>query len=58
MDNGAVYEGEVVDGKREGYGVCSWKDGSKYEGEWKNDKANGKGLDYPFWWRYLWQVNG
>ena len=43
FDNGTIYEGEVLNGKREGYGVCKWEDGSKYEGNWKDDKANGMG---------------
>lgn len=28
---------------REGYGVQRWNDGSVYEGDWKDDKACGKG---------------
>ena len=28
---------------RHGNGTQTWPDGSKYEGDWKNDKANGKG---------------
>ena len=34
---------EVV---KHGYGVQIWKDGAKYEGEWVNGKANGKGTFY------------
>lgn len=26
-----------------GYGVYSWADGRRYEGEWKNGKQHGKG---------------
>jgi hypothetical protein len=29
---------------REGYGKYKWNDNSYYEGEWKNDKMNGKGV--------------
>jgi hypothetical protein len=28
---------------KSGYGVYSYKDGSKYEGQWKNDKKHGDG---------------
>ena len=28
---------------RDGYGVQTWPDSSRYEGEWVEDKANGKG---------------
>ena len=28
---------------REGRGIQIWLDGSRYEGYWKNNKANGKG---------------
>ena len=28
---------------RDGYGHQLWPDGSRYEGAWKNDKANGNG---------------
>lgn len=44
LDNGAIYVGEwTKDGLRHGRGLQIWKDGSKYEGYWKNDMANGKG---------------
>lgn len=29
-----------------GYGVYTWKDGRKYEGEYKNDKKDGHGVYY------------
>ena len=28
---------------RQGRGMLIWKDGSKYEGYWKNDMTDGKG---------------
>ena len=28
---------------KDGYGQQEWQDKTKYEGEWKNDKANGYG---------------
>ena len=44
LENGAIYIGEW-NGKweRHGKGAQVWNDGSKYEGYWKNDKANGQG---------------
>lgn len=50
LDNGAVYHGQwnKQTGCREGKGTQIWKDGSKYSGTWKNDKAHGRGrLIYP-----------
>ena len=39
-----IYKGEWnLLNKREGKGIQIWKDGSKYEGYWKNDMANGYG---------------
>lgn len=29
-----------------GKGVQLWKDGAKYEGEWRDNKANGRGTFY------------
>ena len=44
LDNGCFYMGEWnVDCQREGRGVQIWRDGSKYEGHWKNDQVNGYG---------------
>ncbi|CAG9320529.1 unnamed protein product [Blepharisma stoltei] len=44
IENGAIYTGEWNNDKqRHGYGVQVWPDGSKYEGYWMFDKANGKG---------------
>lgn len=40
--NGDVFEGTLVDGKRQGVGKFSWQDG-QYNGEWADDKATGKG---------------
>lgn len=50
-DNGDKYEGQWVDGKREGkgngslknVGVLLYSNGNKYEGEWADDKMNGQG---------------
>lgn len=44
LDHGAIYIGQWnKNGLRWGRGTQSWPDGSKYEGYWKNDMANGKG---------------
>jgi hypothetical protein len=51
---GAKYEGDWVNGKREGKGVMIYgkphyknQNGqTKYDGEWKNDKQHGKGIMY------------
>lgn len=40
--NGDLYEGEVQDNKREGFGTFSSGDFS-YEGDWENDKCSGFG---------------
>jgi hypothetical protein len=33
----ATYEGNFKAGKREGFGIMTWADGSLYKGVWKND---------------------
>ncbi|MBQ2920994.1 MAG: TIR domain-containing protein [Oscillospiraceae bacterium] len=42
-DDGCVYVGQVVNGKRHGIGKLTWPDGDVYEGAWKDDKRTGKG---------------
>ena len=37
------YRGEILNGKKNGYGVLSIKDSVVYSGMWKNDKRNGYG---------------
>ncbi|CAD8214259.1 unnamed protein product [Paramecium octaurelia] len=44
FSNGAIYQGQVLDGKRHGKGVYTWKDGTKYEGQFQNDQFNGYGV--------------
>ncbi len=39
-----TYEGEFVDGLREGLGKFTFHNGTVFEGECVNDKANGKGV--------------
>ena len=38
-----IYEGEMVDSKREGRGICLFSDGTLYEGQWKRNKEHGYG---------------
>lgn len=38
-DNGDVYEGEFLAGKRHGNGVYTSVNGSRYEGAWKDDQS-------------------
>jgi len=40
------YVGQVVNGLREGKGICYWEDGDRYEGDYKNDNKQGKGIYY------------
>lgn len=42
-DNGDVFEGTLVTGKRQGHGTFTWGDG-KYTGDWVDDHAVGKGI--------------
>jgi hypothetical protein len=37
------YEGNFIDGKREGYGVFYYADGSRYKGQWSNNQKHGIG---------------
>jgi hypothetical protein len=39
----AAYLGETLDGKRHGYGLCTWPDGSSYRGDWSADQMHGEG---------------
>lgn len=42
-DNGDRYEGEVnAKGQRHGWGVMTWSNGGRREGEWKNGRAEYK----------------
>ena len=42
-DNGDRYNGQVVNGLKEGRGILYYNNGDRYEGEWRNDKKDGKG---------------
>jgi hypothetical protein len=41
-----VYEGEIKDNKRDGYGKLILENGIYYIGQWKNDMKHGKGTLY------------
>ena len=44
LENGDEYVGEWDElNKKNGKGIKTSRDGSKYEGYWKEDKANGRG---------------
>ena len=36
----------MKDKTRHGFGIQVWPDGAKYEGQWENNMANGKGRYY------------
>ena len=42
--DGSEYEGDVVQGKKEGKGILKFKDGTIYEGEFKDDDFHGNGI--------------
>lgn len=46
-----TYDGDWVEGKREGKGKWTGISGDRYEGSWVNDKKEGKGL-------YMWSNDG
>lgn len=39
-----MIQGDVINGKYDGNGILYHKDGSRYEGTWKNNKPNGIGV--------------
>ena len=42
--SGDIYEGENINGYKEGYGRYIWSDGAHYIGGWKGGRLNGPGL--------------
>ena len=42
-EDGRSFEGEVIDGVKEGYGKLTYSDGAYYEGNFYNDQMHGKG---------------
>ena len=50
----SVYEGEFVNGEKEGKGVLKFKDGSYYSGNFKNSKFDGEGqFNWPDGKKYV-----
>jgi hypothetical protein len=41
--NGSEYEGEFLNGKPHGQGICLYQNQDRYAGEWYRDQPNGKG---------------
>lgn len=41
--NGAIYQGNLIDGRPEGEGTIIFPDGSRYEGSWRGGAYNGWG---------------
>lgn len=57
-DSGAQYEGDFVNGIRQGEGTYTWADGKKYVGQFKNGDSHGHGtLTWPDGRKYVgeWQ---
>lgn len=44
LPNGDVWEGEMLSGSREGFGIYLWSDGSWWFGFWQNGLREGSGL--------------
>ncbi len=38
-----MYIGELIDDKKDGFGVFKYLNGDRYEGSWKNDTKHGNG---------------
>lgn len=52
-----VYEGWLVDRKKQGMGTMSWPNGIRYTGQWDSDRINGDGkVTWPNgdWWEATW----
>jgi len=43
--DGSSYKGQVLDGRRHGWGTLTLKDGTLYEAEWRSDKRHGEGVE-------------
>ena len=41
MGDGTIYEGDWALNKKCGHGELIWTDGSRYEGQWKEDLRHG-----------------
>ncbi len=42
-DDGAIFEGRIVDGRKHGRGTYTWPDGLSYSGDWVEDQQTGNG---------------
>lgn len=43
LKTGAKYKGQWLNNKKQGRGVMTWPDGSRFDGYWSKDQANGHG---------------
>ena len=50
-ENAPRYEGEFVNGKKQGYGKCTFSDGSTFEGNIVENECTGLGI-------YIWKQFG
>ncbi len=44
LNDGARFSGEIINDKKQGFGVYIWVNGDRYEGGWDNDTMSGTGL--------------
>jgi hypothetical protein len=44
LPDGSKYQGALVGGKRHGIGTCTYPTGDTYEGAWRDDLRDGKGV--------------
>ena len=44
--DGSDYNGNYLEGKREGQGIYTFDNGDYYDGQWKNDLMSGEGVYY------------
>ena len=44
FDRDEEFQGELKEGKREGFGLELYPNGKRYEGSFKNDKRSGRGI--------------
>ena len=54
MPNGDEYEGDLIDGRYNGYGELKFANGDIYKGYFKNDSYDGKGVKIYFDWKEVW----
>ena len=40
-----LYKGLMIEGQRQSFGVLIYENGRVYEGEWQDDKRNGRGYE-------------